>query len=123
MRYSLRMLAPISLGLFAVIFLIVIVASLGGDSNPKQETPTKQTTTVKHRSESKGTTGTTGPTGLTGSTGPTLTAGQRFYVVKAGDTLSKIAAATGVEIEQLLALNPSIDPQGLVTGQRIKLQE
>jgi LysM repeat protein len=44
-------------------------------------------------------------------------------VVKAGDTLVKIADSTGVPIEELLSLNPSIDPQGLVTGQRVKLRE
>jgi LysM repeat protein len=113
---SLRMLAPVSLGLFALIFLIVVVASLGGGSDSKQETPVKERTSSGHRSPRTS-------TGSTGSTGPTLTAGQKFYVVKAGDTLSKIAAKTGVEIEELLTLNPSIDPQGLVTGQRIRLQE
>lgn len=117
---SLRMLAPVSLGLFAVIFLIVIVSSLGGDSNPKRETPVRETGKANKRSER---TESTGSIGSTGSTGPTLAGNQRFYVVKAGDTLSKIAAKTGVEIEELLALNPAIDPQGMVTGQRIKLRE
>ena len=60
----------------------------------------------------------TGATGATGASG-----NRRVYVVKAGDTLVKIADNTGVPIEELLSLNPSIDPQGLVTGQRVKLRE
>jgi LysM repeat protein len=117
---SLRMLAPVSLGLFAVIFLIVVVSSLGGDSSPKREPPLKQSVKTGRQTQH------TGPAGSTGSsrpTGPTLAGTQKFYVVKAGDTLSKIAATTGVEIEQLLTLNPSVDPQALVTGQKIKLRE
>jgi LysM repeat protein len=117
---SLRMLAPVSLGLFAVIFLIVVVSSLGGDSTSKREAPAKQTTKTGRQTQRPGS---VGSTGSTGSTGPTLTADQKFYVVKAGDTLSTIAAETGVEIEELLTLNPTVDPQGLVTGQKIKLRE
>lgn len=114
---SLRLLAPVSLGLFAVVCLIVVVASLGGDSGPRREAPVRESGKAGQRNER------TRSAGSTGSTGPTVAANQRFYVVKSGDTLSRIAAKTGVEIEDLLALNPSVDPQGLVTGQRIKLRE
>jgi LysM repeat protein len=105
------MLAPVALALFAVVFLIVLVTSLGGDSGSESHTKTtpsasaqKRTTPVQRR-------------GLPGTTG------KRFYIVKPGDTLSKIAAKTGVEIDRLLALNPTIDPHALVSGQRIKLRE
>jgi LysM repeat protein len=114
---SLRLLAPVSLGLFAVAFLIVVVASLGGDSDSKRETPVRENDRAGQRTERSRS------AGSTGSTGPTVAGNQRFYVVRSGDTLSKIAAKTGVEIEELLTLNPSVDPQGLVTGQRIKLRE
>ena len=50
-------------------------------------------------------------------------AAKRVYVVKPGDTLVQIAQQTEVPIERLIALNPSVDPQALVTGQRIKLRE
>jgi LysM repeat protein len=45
------------------------------------------------------------------------------YRIKAGDTLGAIAVKTGVPVERLLALNPELDPQALVAGQRIKLRE
>lgn len=104
----LRMLAPLSLVAFAVVFLIVVVSSLGGDSTPKRETPLREQGRSRQQSEPRG---------------PTAPSQRQAYVVKTGDTLSKIAARTGVEIERLLTLNPSVDPQGLVTGQRIKLRE
>jgi LysM repeat protein len=127
---GLRMLAPISLVAFAVVFLIVIVSSLSGGSESKSKgasASAQQTSKQTHRarrtrtSSSTGTTGATGATGASGATG--AFANRRFYVVRAGDTLVVIAERTGVPIEDLLSLNPSIDPQGLVTGQRVKLRE
>jgi LysM repeat protein len=45
-----------------------------------------------------------------------------FYVIKAGDSLSTISAKTGVALPKLEGLNPSIDPNALQTGQRIRLR-
>lgn len=44
------------------------------------------------------------------------------YVVKPGDTLSGIAAKTGVSVDELTALNPSVSPNALQTGQRLRLR-
>ena len=103
------MLAPVSLALFAVVFLIVVVASLGGDSGPNETV----TTGARERTVQR----------TTGHKNAPVSATRRTYVVKAGDTLVKISQKTGVSIEQLLSLNPAVDPQGLVTGQRVKLRE
>jgi LysM repeat protein len=46
-----------------------------------------------------------------------------FYRVKLNDTLGLIAEQTGVPVEQLEALNPELDPQNLIVGQRIRLRE
>jgi hypothetical protein len=48
---------------------------------------------------------------------------RRFYVVRAGDNLALIAERTGVPLETLRELNPDLDPQALVTGQRVRLRE
>ena len=48
---------------------------------------------------------------------------RRFYRVKLNDTLGLIAEKTGVPVERLQALNPDLDPQNLVVGQRVKLRE
>jgi LysM repeat protein len=44
------------------------------------------------------------------------------YVVKNGDTLTSIAHRTGVSVVRIQALNPRVDPQILVSGQRLKLR-
>ena len=67
------------------------------------------------------------PNGATGAR-PTATAtperrGPRRYRVKEGDTPSSIAEKTGVPLEDILRLNPDLDPQTLQAGQRIRLRQ
>jgi len=47
---------------------------------------------------------------------------QTEYVVQTGDTLGSIASKTGVSVNRLQQLNPHLDPQALVSGQRLKLR-
>ena len=49
--------------------------------------------------------------------------GRRRYTVRPGDTPSSIAEKTGVPLEDILRLNPDLDPQTLSPGQRIKLRQ
>ncbi len=46
----------------------------------------------------------------------------KFYVVQAGDSLTRIATRTGIAVTDLEALNPNIDPNSLQTGQRLRLR-
>jgi LysM repeat protein len=46
----------------------------------------------------------------------------RIYVVKGGDTLSGISIRTHVSIFRLTQINPSLSPNSLQTGQRLKLR-
>lgn len=48
-------------------------------------------------------------------------AGPGEYVVKSGDTGSKIARAAGVSLSDLLAVNAGVDWNRLAVGQKIKL--
>lgn len=50
--------------------------------------------------------------------------GPRSYVVRPGDTLSAIAARTGVSMTTLTHLNPRLaaSPNSLQTGQRLRLR-
>lgn len=46
----------------------------------------------------------------------------RLYIVKEGDTLSSIAEKYGLDVQQLLAINPQItDPDNIMPGMKIKL--
>lgn len=46
----------------------------------------------------------------------------RFYTVKSGDSLTAIAAKTGVSLNTLESLNRHVDPNSLQTGQRLRLR-
>jgi LysM repeat protein len=114
---SLRALAPASLVVFAIIFLIVVIASLSGDddspSTPADHVsisePQQQRERARSRARSRA------------RRARRKLAERGIYVVRAGDNLFTIATKTGVPIETLRELNPTADPQGLVTGQHIRL--
>jgi LysM repeat protein len=106
-RSPYRLLAPLALVLVAGAVAVVIANSdiADGDDGESAVTTTEQTSTER--------TNTTGR-------GRRL---RRIYVVKPGDSFGSIAEKTGVSVEQLGLLNPEVDPQALVVGQRIKLRE
>ena len=113
---SLRLLAPAALALFAVVFLIVVFASLSGDDDSSSTerpaaTSTSERGAAARRRERRRSDRAAADSGTA-----------RFYRVRAGDNLALIAERTGVSLEELRLLNPTLDPQGLVTGQRIRLR-
>jgi len=129
---SLRLLAPVALVVFAIIFLIVVTSSLsgGGDRAAPVDLGTAAHKAKKDKdigtSTSTSTTGelgtdTTGTASTTDSTTPTTT--KSSYTVKPGDTLEAISAKTGVSVDELARLNPDVDPQALVAGSKLKLTE
>lgn len=44
------------------------------------------------------------------------------YEVKSGDTLISIAQKTGFTVVELEELNPQVDPQNLIVGEKLKLR-
>ena len=44
------------------------------------------------------------------------------WIVHSGDTLGGISEQTGIDIDVLVQLNPDLDPQALLEGQRIALR-
>jgi LysM repeat protein len=104
-----RLLAPLALIAFVVVFLAIVLGSgvVGDDDGGAATTGAKgapastQTTTTKKRQKKS----------------------PQTYTIKPNDTLSGIAATTGTTVERLQELNPELDPQGLVAGQKIKLRE
>jgi LysM repeat protein len=106
-RSPARFLAPLALvTCTAALFLVVSSSQQDGEreSGPNQATDTQPTSS---------------PDGET-TERPRL--GPRFYTVKAGDTPSAIADNTGVPLEEILRLNPDLDPQTLSPGERIRLR-
>lgn len=111
-RSSARLLAPIAIVVFAIALLIVLTTAGGDDKSSNRSGPTRaeqRDLKLKDRGRSRARTRTT-------------TRSASVYVVKTGDTLGSIAERTGVAVEKLQELNPTLDPQALVSGQRIKLK-
>jgi LysM repeat protein len=46
----------------------------------------------------------------------------KAYEVQSGDTLTSIAHETGVPVAVIVKLNPGVDPQILVSGEKLKLR-
>jgi LysM repeat protein len=46
----------------------------------------------------------------------------KSYIVKNGDTLSSIAHEMGVPVARILRLNPGVDPQILIAGEKLRLR-
>jgi LysM repeat protein len=104
-RSPARFLAPLALVAFGIaLFTVVTSSSTEPDpaDEPNRATETRPAATPNgERRERKG---------------------PRRYTVKPGDTPSSIAEKTGVPLEEILRLNPDLDPQTLAPGQRIKLR-
>ena len=99
-----RIAAPAAFFLAATILVVLIERGLNGDS----QTPTTDLPT------------TTAPDTTT-SPGTTTPKKKQIYRVKAGDTLESIAAKFDTTVDDLLALNPGIDPLALSPGQKIRV--
>ena len=58
----------------------------------------------------------------TGATGTTTAKQKQFYRLRSGETLSDVAIRFNTTVEDLLALNPGIEPTNLNVGQRIRVK-
>jgi LysM repeat protein len=93
------MLAVIAVVLLAAVLLFVITTSLG-DSDSDD-----------------------GNRGKGGGHAKAENSEGKFYTVEPGDSLTSIADKTGVSVNKLTQLNPDLDPQALISGQRVKLHQ
>jgi LysM repeat protein len=60
-------------------------------------------------------------TTTTASTSTTTTTAKQYYTIQAGDTYDTVAAKYGKTADDLLALNPGVDPHALRIGQKIRV--
>ena len=107
-----RYAAPAAFLLAATIAVLLVRAALTDDG--AATTPPAATTTLP--------TTTANPTDTGTGTTTTNTAGAEFYKIKAGDTLAVVAEQYGTTVEQLMVLNPDVDPVALTIGQRIRVK-
>jgi LysM repeat protein len=97
-----RIAAPAAFFLAATILVVLIERGLNDSQTP---------TTVLPTTSAPDTTTTAG----------TTTSKKKIYRVKAGDTLESIAAKFDTTVDDLLALNPNVDPLALSPGQKIRV--
>jgi nucleoid-associated protein YgaU len=95
-----RVLAAIALLGGALVVAIVVVASLGGGGGTHASGGAGAP--AQHRQASRHV--------------------PKTYVVQSGDTLTSIAHRTGVPVARIRELNPGLDPQILISGERLKLR-
>ena len=97
-----RALAAIAVIGGFLLVVVVVVAALNSSSGDSDAT--------RHSS--------------TSSSHPTVPAKDvpKVYMIKSGDTLTAIAHSTGVSVAQIQRLNPTVDPQILIAGEKLKLR-
>ena len=109
--------APAAFLAAATIAVILIKAGLsdGSEAEPTVGAiPTTAATTTAARVTSQ--------LVLTESTPATTTVAEgQYYVIQSGDTLGSIALKYDTTVEDLVRLNPDVDPTALHVGQRIRV--
>jgi LysM repeat protein len=116
--------APAAFLVAVTIAVILIKAGLDSGSGstttvglPTMSTSTKAATTTTTKLVL------TGPqAGTTTTATETTTPGAEYYVVESGDTLGSIAEKYSTTVDELMTLNPGIDPTAMHVGQRIRVK-
>jgi LysM repeat protein len=109
-----RLAAPLAFFFAATVLVILVQRALESDAG---EAGTTAKTTERTDTE---TTPTTTPDGTT--TDVPRSCRRNRYRVRSGDTLESIAAKCEVPLDELLLLNPDIDPLTLNPGDRIRIR-
>ena len=99
-NYLVRAFAVLALVAALVVVVVIIVTSSGGSSSDGGDGGGKpDISKVGRKAVRKG-----------------------VWIVRSGDTLGEISVKTGIDETTLLQLNPDLDPQALLEGQRIALR-
>jgi Tfp pilus assembly protein FimV len=106
-----RLAAPAALLLAATVAVLLVRSAI---DTAEEQTPTTATATTATEPAPP-------PPRPRRRTG-TGQAEAQFYTVQSGDTLATIADQYGTTVEELLLLNPDVDPIELSIGERIRVQ-
>jgi LysM repeat protein len=114
--------APAAFLAAVTIAVILIKAGLSGGSDSQPATVGALPTSSSNTSTAPTTTKLVLTTPAATTTTETATPGAQYYVVESGDTLGSVAQKYSTTVEQLMTLNPGVDPTALHIGQRIRVQ-
>jgi LysM repeat protein len=108
--------APAAFLAAATIAILLVKSGLDDGSEPAATsiaTPTRAATTTQK---------TTTQLVITDTAATTTTeAPGQYYEIQSGDTLGSIAVKYDTTVEELVRLNPDVDPTALRVGQRIRV--
>ncbi len=106
-----RLFAPVALGLFAVVFVVIVLSTVASPSS-EQASDSRSAGSSEQSA---------GKSSKRRNRERRLPSGS--YRVKEGDTLAGIASKTGRSPQRLEDFNPGLDAQTLQPGQKLKLRE
>jgi len=108
----------------AAVTIAVILINSGLNSGSGSTTTVGAATTTRAATTATTTTKLvlTTPHASTATTTETTTPGAAYYVLQSGDTLGSIAEKYGTTVDDLMTLNPGIDPIALRIGQKIRVK-
>jgi LysM repeat protein len=99
-NYFVRAFAVVALiAALGLVVVVVVTSSGGSDNGDKGNGHSPKVSKVGQKAVRKG-----------------------VWIVHTGDTLGEISVKTGIDQDTLLQLNPDLDPQALLEGQRIALR-
>ena len=94
--------------LLAVTGAVLLVRSSLRDGDEAAATTTRSTPAVK--------------TTLPRATKPRVRVPAQWYVIQSGDTLDAIAGRFATSVDDLLQLNPGVEPTALRPGERLRIK-
>jgi len=95
-----RIIAALALVGAVILIVVAIGGSTGGESSEQHRSTVRTTKQQRHATKHV----------------------PASYTVETGDTLISISYQTGVPVSRILALNPGVDPQILIAGEKLKLR-
>jgi LysM repeat protein len=110
--------APAAFLAAATVAVLLIKAGISGSGDATTTTTAALPTTTAATTTAPAKTVTVTPSPATTAT--TTSAGE-YYTVVSGDTLGTIAAKYSTSVDELMRLNPGIDPTALHIGQKIRV--
>ena len=121
--WGVRVLAPLAFFAAATVLVLLVHSSLNSGSDgepPAANEPASGPANGGNEEEEVG----TGRGNQAGAQNPQGQPQQRrrFYRIQEGDTLESIAPRFDTTVDDLLQLNPGIDPNALTPGQRIRVE-
>jgi LysM repeat protein len=103
--------APVAFLAAVTVAVLLIKSALSGNgSEPATVAVTAPVTHAARRAHRTASTVRTTPTNAV-----------RYYTIQPGDTLGSVAVHENTTVDELLRLNPGIDPHVLHSGQRIRV--